>query len=81
MKVRVQMFAQARELFGSDVVEVELPDAANVQVLRERLQTHCPEAAELVERASIAIDDQFAVAVDEVNEAQQISLIPPVSGG
>jgi len=81
MKVSVALFAQARDLIGDGKVEIDLPAGADVQMLRQRLQQQCPAAAELIARASIAIDDRFASAGDVLDESQEVSLIPPVSGG
>ena len=43
MKIQVLLFAQARQIVGSDSIEVTIPDAATVADLKNSLSDSVPE--------------------------------------
>ncbi len=81
MMVRVLFFARARDLVGSDSIELALPPHATVRWLRNELRARWPELAPLLEHAAVAIDNEYAANDDPVPPDATIALIPPVSGG
>jgi molybdopterin converting factor subunit 1 len=81
MRVRVLLFARARELAGRDAVLVEVPAGATVAQLRERLAAEVPALANFVHRCGLAVGGEYAVDGDTVPEGAEVALIPPVSGG
>jgi molybdopterin converting factor subunit 1 len=81
MRVRVRLFARAKELAGRDVLEVEVPDGAAVAELRERIGQEVPALAALVRRCAVALSGEYATDADVVPEGAEAALIPPVSGG
>jgi len=81
MKVRVLLFARARELAGRDAVEVEVPAAATVAELRRRIAQQVPALANFVNRCGVAIGGEYSVDGNTVPEGAEVALIPPVSGG
>ena len=81
MKIRVQLFALARELAGEDVVELELPSDATVAELRAALVAAAAPLAELVPHSAVAIDACYATNLTPIEPGAEIVLIPPVSGG
>lgn len=80
-KVKVRVFARARELAGADAVDVELASGASVADLRHQLASDYPPLAGLLARCAIAIDDEFAEDEAIVPAGAEIALLPPVSGG
>ena len=81
MKMRVLLFASAKESAGRDSVELELVPDATVADLRKQLVAEYPVLRELVARSHVAVDQQFAVDKTPIAQAREIALIPPVSGG
>jgi molybdopterin converting factor subunit 1 len=81
MIVRVRLFARARDLAGSDVLRVELPDGAAVAELRRRLAAEHPALAPLLERSAIAVENELAGDSLILSSEAEIALLPPVSGG
>ena len=81
MTVRVHLFARFRDVFGSDVVEVQLPDGANVAALRSAIAGRKPEIAMLLSRSQVAANGEFVGDHVLLQSADEIALIPPVSGG
>jgi molybdopterin converting factor subunit 1 len=81
MKVRVRLFARAKDLVGAESVSLELPEGARVNDLRRRLTVDHPTLATLLERSAIAVDNEFADNDVVLSPCAEIALLPPVSGG
>ena len=81
MKVRVKLFAAAKQRAGSDSVEVELPQSATVANLRAALAEQHPNLASLLPHAKLAINSDYAADQTVIPAAAEIAIIPPVSGG
>jgi molybdopterin converting factor subunit 1 len=81
MKVRVKLFAAAKDRLGRDSVEVDLPDAATAQQLRGALVEQFPPLADVMAHARLAVDSEYAVDGMLIPRAAEVAMIPPVSGG
>ena len=81
MIVHVRMFARARDLAGTDLMRVELPDGATVADVRRRLAIDCPALAGLLERSALAVENEFAADSLVLSVDAEVALLPPVSGG
>ena len=81
MRVRVRLFARARDLAGADAVVLDLPPAATAGDLRRRLAEAHPALAGLLERSALAVNDEFADDALALPLDAEVALLPPVSGG
>lgn len=81
MTVTVKLFAAAREKAGADSLALELPAAARVAGLRAELVRRVPALAGLLARSAIAVNHEFADDEQALNAADEVAIIPPVSGG
>jgi molybdopterin converting factor subunit 1 len=81
MNVSVRLFARAKDLAGSDAVQVALPAGATVGDLRRKLQDDWPRLAELLPRCAIAVGGEFAGDTTPLEPDQEVAVLPPVSGG
>ena len=81
MKVRVKLFAVARQRIGHDSLEVELPEKATIRHLRASLVEYFPALADIVSHSRLAIDNEYAPDTFPIPPIAEIALIPPVSGG
>jgi molybdopterin converting factor small subunit len=79
--VRVQLFARARDLAGSNGVVVPLPDGGTVADLRRGLAEACPALAPLLERSALAVNHEIAADTLVLPVDAELALLPPVSGG
>jgi molybdopterin converting factor subunit 1 len=77
----VHLFAAARELAGSPTVAVELPPAATVGDLRRAVAAACPPLAGLLARSAVAVNHEYADDARPLAPADEVAVIPPVSGG
>jgi molybdopterin converting factor subunit 1 len=81
MICRVRLFARAKDLAGTEVASVEVPDGATVGQLRQRLAAAYPALTGLLGRSAIAVNDDFADDMLTLPLQAEIAVLPPVSGG
>ena len=81
MKVRVKLFAVAKDLAGCDELSVELPAAATIGDLRGAIAIVSPGLARIVPHALWAVGAEYASDTTSLTEQSEVALIPPVSGG
>jgi molybdopterin converting factor small subunit len=81
MIVTVRLFARAKDLAGTNILHIELPEGAIVATLRQGLATQQPALAELLKRSAIAVGGDFAVDAAVLHAEDDVVVLPPVSGG
>lgn len=81
MTIQLKLFALARDLAGSDTLDVELPDGATVADLRTRLVELFPKLGPLLAKAAIAVNAEYAADTIVLTADSDVACIPPVSGG
>jgi molybdopterin converting factor subunit 1 len=81
MRVRIQLFARAKDLAGASSITLDLPEGATVAQLRRRLVEERPMLAALLERSVLAVNSEFAEDNAVLPSGAEIALLPPVSGG
>jgi molybdopterin converting factor subunit 1 len=79
MKYKVKSFGIAKDIIGDRTSTIET-DAVTVGELRSWLVTKYPELTEL-RSLFIAVNQNYAEDTQNISEADEIVLIPPVSGG
>lgn len=78
--MRLRFFGRLRDAVGMDVSDVDLPTGIKtVEDARQWLGQTMPPLLERTVR--IALDDQLAFASEALEDAQEMSFLPPVSGG
>jgi molybdopterin synthase catalytic subunit/molybdopterin converting factor small subunit len=82
MTLKVRLFAILRQQAGRDSIEVELPPGATVGDALDRLAL-APELGGLLERLPVrmAVNREYADAGTRLGPADELALIPPISGG
>ena len=81
MKISVAMFASARELVGSESVDLQLPEPATICDLRKALVATYPDLSSLMRSSIFSVDHEYANDQLQLFEGAEVALIPPVSGG
>jgi molybdopterin converting factor subunit 1 len=81
MRVVVKLFAAARELAGTSEAVVEVSEAATVGEVRQALSKQYERLAPLVGRSLMAVNAEYADNSTTLQAADEVALIPPVSGG
>ena len=81
MIIELLLFAAAKEIAGSDKIELELVDNCSVKQLKTALVSKHPELAELTKRSAFAVGQSFAADEVRISANSEVAMIPPVSGG
>jgi len=81
MKVRVQFYAQLRDLIGVDELEVELPRGTTVRELLEKIYAQKPALRAHDKSILIGAALEFVDRNYKVNLGEEIAIMPPVQGG
>ena len=72
------LFAGLAELAGRRELDLDA-DGCTVAELEQRVRADCPPLAERPFR--VAVNQRYASGADRVSDADEVALIPPVSGG
>jgi sulfur-carrier protein len=81
MKVRVQFYAQLRELVGIRELELDLPQGATVRELLEKIYTQKPALRDHDNSILIGAGLEFVDRNYKPNAGEEIAIMPPVQGG
>jgi sulfur-carrier protein len=81
MKVCIKLFALARDLCGTDSMEVTLPDGGRIRDLRSAIDRACPAISPLTGSVSFAVNADYVSDDFPLQEGSQVACILPVSGG
>lgn len=81
MTVRVLLFAVARDLAGASERHLSLADGATVSDVVAKLREELPAIAPLLETSAVAVNRVFARSTTLLSEADEVAILPPVSGG
>ena len=83
MRVRIRLFAQLRELMGSEFLDEEFAESAvTVADLQHRLEQSRPALRPHLPTLALAINEEYCIdAATEIGERDEVALIQPISGG
>ena len=81
MTIPVRLFARARDLAGSDILNLDLPAGASVGELRQRIAESVPALRDFLSRCAVAVGEDFAADDRVIPSGAEVAIIPPVSGG
>jgi molybdopterin converting factor subunit 1 len=81
MTVCVRLFARARDLAGTDIINVEVPEGTTVGDLRGQIAVRYPALVSLLGRSALAVNDDFADEDLILPLGAEVALLPPLSGG
>jgi molybdopterin synthase catalytic subunit len=81
MKVRVKIFAGARDAVGEREVLLDLDEGASAAELLQRLAGRYPRLQPLLPSLRVAVNREYVTGTHRLREDDEVALIPPVSGG
>lgn len=80
MKIKVLAFGIAKDIFGSSSVTADLTGNADISTLKALLEQEYPQLKQLASYM-VAVNNEYALNEQSINERDEIAIIPPVSGG
>lgn len=81
MNVRVQFYAQLRELIGVEELHLEFPEGATVRELLEEIYARQPALRTHDKSILIGAGLEFVDRNYKLNPREEIAIMPPVQGG
>jgi molybdopterin synthase sulfur carrier subunit len=81
MKVRVQFYAQLRDLAGIREQDVDLPEGATVHDLLDQIYAQHPSLRAHDKSILIGAGVEFIDRNYQLKSGEEISIMPPVQGG
>lgn len=81
MQITVRLFARARDLAGTDRIELELAAGAQVRDARASLLARVPALAPVMKSLLMAVDGEYATDETPLHDHCELAAFPPVSGG
>jgi molybdopterin converting factor small subunit len=81
MNVRVQFYAQLRDLVGAPELNVDLPDRSSVGDLLAKVYERTPALRSRDKSILISTGVEFVDRNYELKPGEEISIMPPVQGG
>jgi molybdopterin synthase catalytic subunit len=81
MRVRVRLFASLREAAGRGELELELPEGATADQAWQALAADYPSLAGRRASLMAAVNRRYAGFDAPLEDGDEVSFIPPVSGG
>ncbi len=81
VRVRIELFARAREAAGLRETALELPVGARLAEVRSALAEALPPLASILAIARLAVNETYAEEDAVLREGDRVAVIPPVSGG
>lgn len=81
MNVRILLFAVLRDAAGTAELTLELPMGTTARSAADQLADRFPPLKAHLPRVAFAVNQQYVPAHTELHDADELALIPPVSGG
>ncbi len=81
-EVTVRLWSSLRELAGRETVAIPLlREEETVREVLNRLAESCPEVSDLLPSLLVARDCEYISLESAVDPGDELSLLPPLSGG
>ena len=81
MNVRVQFYAQLRDIAGSSESTIEVPDSGTVRELMDEIYRENPSLRPLDKTILVGAGVEFVDRNYRIKPGETISIMPPVQGG
>jgi len=81
MKLKVNFYAVCRDLTNSDSCEIDLPVQVSKKDAIETIVQQFPALEKIAQQLALAVNNRYVMSEITLNEGDEISIIPPVSGG
>jgi molybdopterin synthase sulfur carrier subunit len=79
--MRILFFAQTKDAAETPAMEMEISGNVGVEEIWDKLVAKKPKLAEFRKTTRLARNGEYADAKTKFTDADEVALIPPVSGG
>lgn len=81
MTLNVKLFAVVRDLVGKRELTISLPSGSSAERLLDHLMTAHPQLEPWRTHLRLAVNNEYISVSEVLHDADEVALIPPVSGG
>lgn len=81
MRVRVLFFGMLKELAGTSMDAIEVPEHASVRDVLDHYESQIPQLKGALGSLALAVNQQYASPDTVLNPDDEVAMLPPVSGG
>lgn len=81
MKISVKLYASFREIVGAKEQEIEVAEGTTVQMLLEEYIKRFPKIDRFREHVILSVNKEYGHPNRKLKDGDEISFLPPVSGG
>ena len=81
MRVKVKLFASFREIVGKKEEEIDIDEGTTVKQLLDSYIERFPSMERYRDHIILSVNREYGAAGLELREGDEISFLPPVSGG
>ena len=78
--MKILAFGIAKEIFNNSIIDIDLKNESTIDALKNMLEKKYPQLNQLGSYM-IAVNNEYALEGDTINENDEVVIIPPVSGG
>ena len=81
MRIKVKLFAVFRDIVGAKEEDLEVHPGATVQDLLERYIERFPQMAKFRDHIILSVNKEYGAPSRTLKDGDEVSFLPPVSGG
>tara|TARA_Y100000996_G_scaffold335301_1_gene271788 strand:+ start:4278 stop:4526 length:249 start_codon:yes stop_codon:yes gene_type:complete len=82
MKIKILTFASIRNYSKDFLIEIDDTDNISLEILKEKILKKEPSLKEIIDSIAFAVNQEYCTDEKfQINDQDEIALIPPVSGG
>ncbi len=81
MEIKVLFFASCRDLVGQSQTSITMSEGASVYDLLARLAAEHSRLKEMEGSLMVSVNQAYVDRTQQLNDGDEVALIPPVSGG
>lgn len=81
MRIKVKLFAVFRDVVGAREEDLELELGTTVQDLLEKYIARFPEMGRFRDHIILSVNKEYGAPGRSLKEGDEVSFLPPVSGG
>jgi molybdopterin converting factor subunit 1 len=81
LKIKIILFASAREIVGREKVEMEFKEGVRLSDCKAALLNTFPSMGKIIEKCRYAVNMDIKNDEYILNEGDEVAVLPPVSGG
>lgn len=81
MKLKIKLYASFREIVGAKEQDIDVAEGTTVQMLLEDYIKRFPRMSRFRDHIILSVNKEYGRPERELKDGDEVSFLPPVSGG